>query len=429
MKVTGIIAEYNPFHSGHEYHLKKARELTNADYVLVVMSGNFTQRGTPALMNKYLRTEMALSCGADLVLELPVWFATGSAEYFTFGAVSLLHKIGVTDALVFGSEGGSSEELTALARLLLEEPAEYRRLLKASLKKGNSYPKARSEALQTLFPKLSVELLSLPNNILGLEYCRAIYSFGSSMEPIALPRVHCGYHDKTLAKEGEFSSASAIRAHLLSDAPKGLSGTSAVTSDFMANTFAATLSDAMPVSCLNILKKFWGQAAPMESRDFSPLLKYKLLAEGSAPLSRYADINADLDQRIKNHLNQFTDFESFCGLLKNKSLTHSRISRGLLHILLNIEAEDLLSLKEKGFAQYARILGFRREAAPLLTAIKQNASIPMISKLADASELLNEEASTMLEKDIFASHVYETVAADKFHQEFRNEYQRPMIVI
>ena len=165
MKVTGIIAEYNPFHQGHAYHLARARELTGADRLLVVMGGNFMQRGEPAIVDKYARAEMALKNGADLVLELPAAAATGSAEYFAEGAVELLDASGVVDALCFGSELGKLAPLEKAAALLLEEPEEYRQLLREELKRGKNFPEAREIALSAFFPER--ELLSAPNNILA----------------------------------------------------------------------------------------------------------------------------------------------------------------------------------------------------------------------------------------------------------------------
>ena len=145
--IVGVIAEYNPFHNGHAYHIKKAKEASGADYCVVVMSGDFVQRGAPAIYNKYARTAMALSAGADLVIELPSVYATGSAEHFAFGAVSLLTRLGAVDSLCFGSECGEIEPLQQIAHIFLEEPPLYREELLKNLREGNPYPKARNDAL------------------------------------------------------------------------------------------------------------------------------------------------------------------------------------------------------------------------------------------------------------------------------------------
>ena len=169
MKIAGLITEYNPFHNGHLYHIQKAKELTDADYLIVIMSGDFVQRGDPAILPKDVRTQMALQCGASLVLELPVRYATGSAEFFAFGAVSLLDALGCVDFLCFGSECGEIEKLLSLAQFLLEEPASFKEALQASLKSGLSYPVARKKAaLQTLNDQALCNILNEPNNILGI---------------------------------------------------------------------------------------------------------------------------------------------------------------------------------------------------------------------------------------------------------------------
>ena len=207
MKVTGIIAEYNPFHQGHAYHLARARELTGADRLLVVMGGNFMQRGEPAIVDKYARAEMALKNGADLVLELPAAAATGSAEYFAEGAVELLDASGVVDALCFGSELGKLAPLEKAAALLLEEPEEYRQLLREELKRGKNFPEAREIALSAFFPER--ELLSAPNNILAIEYLKALKRRKSSIEAVTIPRLG-NYHgnDSGQVPQGTDSSES-----------------------------------------------------------------------------------------------------------------------------------------------------------------------------------------------------------------------------
>ena len=191
MKVNGIIAEYNPFHNGHLYQLETSRKRTGADYTVVVMSGNFTQRGEAAILSKYVRTEMALRCGADLVLELPALFAAGSAEFFATGAAALLDRLGVVDYLCFGSECGNAKKLTELAKILAEEPEDFKRLLQGKLAQGMNFPAARASALQEAFP--SAEdidvILKAPNNILGLEYAKALLCRGSAIKLCTITRI------------------------------------------------------------------------------------------------------------------------------------------------------------------------------------------------------------------------------------------------
>ena len=183
MKIVGLITEYNPFHNGHKYHIEKAKEITGAEYVIAVMSGDFVQRGAPAVMPKHLRAEMALHGGCDMIIELPVRYATGSAEYFASGAISILDGLGCVDAICFGSECGDYASLEKIAKVLADEPDDYKLLLQNNLKAGYSFPVARQIALENYFhdDKLNA-VIKEPNNILGIEYIKAMLSRNSSMK-------------------------------------------------------------------------------------------------------------------------------------------------------------------------------------------------------------------------------------------------------
>ena len=225
MKTAGIIAEYNPFHKGHEYQIRYTKEKLKADYVIVAMSGDYVQRGTPALISKHTRAEMALRCGADLVLEMPVSISTASAEAFAMGGVSLLDGLGVVDMLCFGSESGEISALKELAEILVEEPEEYKKLLKSFLSEGLTFPAARSQALTEYFknprnfsgddfdgvltPLLNevTQILNTPNNILGIEYCKALLRLNSRICPVTIRREGMGYHETTVP-EGDSASSS-----------------------------------------------------------------------------------------------------------------------------------------------------------------------------------------------------------------------------
>ena len=462
MRISSIISEYNPFHEGHKYHMENTKKITNSDYTIVIMSGNFTQRGTPAIIDKYARTKQALLNGADLVLELPLYFSTASAEGFAFGAVSILDKLGVIDSLVFGSESGNIKLIEKAADFLAKESIVsntlgkndlcnvsyelniFREYLQRFLKQGFSFPKARAKALHEIFPDLDYDFLSSSNNILGIEYCRALKYFNSSIKPMTIARKDNLYHDETLSEIGKLSSATAIRKVLLNDKKQDLSenrklSSATIGSVLLNNTERAcvnennvpfdTLSAHMPENSLKMLKENWSICAPISSKDFSLLLKYKLLMENRDSLTKYADVTSDLADRIYNNLNLYKDFDSFCELLKTKELTYTRIARSLIHILLDIRKTDYNFIKNTNYGQYARILGFRKEASPLLREIKKYSSIPMISKLSDSVKELEGTALTILEKDIQAAHIYESVVADKFGQDFRNEFQRQLVIV
>lgn len=412
MKIVGLITEYNPFHAGHLYHMEHAKELTGADGVLAVMSGDFVQRGAPAIMPKHLRAQMALNAGADVVIELPACFACASAEYFAAGAVSILNQLGCIDSVCFGSECGDISLLERIAHILADEPEEYRILLQNFLRTGNPFPRARQMALQNYLKDDSMTgVLAHPNNILGIEYIKALISSGSSITPYTITRRDSSYHDEQLAQK--YSSASAIRRHIAE-----LSN---------SDEFAA-LSNHIPEKCFNILKETFHKRYPVLPNDFSLLLKYKLLHETPESLINYLDITEDIANRIINRRNEYISYEQFCDILKTKDMTYSRISRCLLHILLNITAEDMKEYKDSGFCQYARFLGFRRNNKEILSKLKKQSQIPLITKLTDTNSL-SATGRKMLKKDIEASDLYESVVTDKFGMEFVNEYRKKIVVL
>lgn len=419
MRTVGLIAEYNPFHNGHAWHMQEAKRISGADFCIVVMSGNFVQRGAPALLDKYARTEMALSCGADLVLELPVPYALGSAEYFASGAVSLLDALGVVDTLCFGSECGDLSFLQKTAEILTEEPKEYLSYLKENLKAGNTFPLSCSEALKAYFSLSSTETydfsaLQEPNNILGIEYLKAIRRQGSALEPFTIPRTGGAYHSKT-TDEG-FSSATALRNLLETH----VSGTF---------TLPETIKTEMPSRAYRILQREFQRSCPVRSRDFSLPLHYRLLSfSSSAELTVFQDISEELAKRIFRLIPAFENFEQFTSLIKTKQYTESRIRRCLFHILLNIRTEDVACQKSNGWNGYARLLGFRKESSPLLHEIKEKSRIPLITKLADAEKILSPEEMSFLQNDLFASHVYQSVVTNRFRRHSYTEYQQKLVI-
>lgn len=413
MKTVGLITEYNPFHNGHAYHIEKAKMLTGADRVIVVMSGDFVQRGAPAVMPKHLRTESALLSGASLIIELPVCFATGSAEYFAQGSISLLNQLGCIDSICFGSECGDLHLLKEIAQILADEPIEYQTALKQGLKEGASFPAARQEALNIYSDKYS-EILASPNNILGIEYLKALAKIHSKIEPFTIKRIGAGYHDMDI--DGQFSSATAIRSDIYQLADVNSS------SESLPLTHIQT---QVPSSCHELMKKNYQTRYPVKADDFSLLLKAKLLSETAGSLSHYLDISPELANRILRLRNDYLSFEQFCDLLKTKELTRSRISRSFIHVLLGITNDWLTAIKAP--APYARILGFRRDHADLLGILKRTSDIPLITSPARA--VLADTAYQMLELDIYASDLYESVITDLYGTPFHNELTKQIIKI
>lgn len=412
MKVVGIVAEYNPFHNGHQYQIDKLKEETGADYAIVAMSGNFLQRGVPAICDKFTRAEMALKCGADLVIEIPTLWATASAEYFARGGVELLTSTGVVTHLGFGAESDDLEGLLQVSSILKSEPDVYRDVLANSIRSGNSFPVARKNALVTslpLFPTEKLdELLDNPNNILALEYLKAL---PDSIKPVLVRREGAGYHDTDI--NTEFPSASAIREAIFS---------------CNGDADLETLEKAMPKESFALLKNILKCNQAIETNDFSDALGYCLLAQSPNGFASYADCNQDFSNKIKNNLKDYVLFENFVDTLKTKDMTYTRVNRNLLHILLGIKQTDYTIGRAIGFAPYLRILGFKNLASSLLSEMKRNATAPIISKAADASTLLDYETNKFFEKDVFASNLYYQHVARKSGTKPKNEYTNQIII-
>lgn len=410
MHVTGLITEYNPFHNGHLFHLKKAKETTGADYTAVVMSGSFVQRGAPAVFDKYSRARAALLSGADLVFEMPAPFSTASAREFASYAVALFTALGAVDSICFGSECGKIEPILHTARLLNEESEPFKKRLQDFLKEGKTFPEARSAALAEEGEE-AAKLLSTPNNILGVEYCQAVLRQRSPLSCFTIKRDGKGYHDPSL--DGVLGSALAVRQALQS-------GT-----DVQALRFLLP-DPSFDSVCRSI---------PVFLDDFSGLLNYRLLTEQEP--ERYAEIRPELAARIKKLAPGFASFDQRIKELKSRQLTYTGVSRGLIHLILGIEQRQMDLFKEAGFAPYARILGFRKSAAPLLRRIKENSSIPVISKLAGAEKRLDPAGAAMLACEIQSSHLYQNVRCEKAASGafpgrtavFQNEYTQPVLIL
>ncbi len=420
MKIVGIIAEYNPFHKGHEFHLEKAKKITGADAAIIIMSGDYVQRGIPSIMPKHLRAQMALACGADVVLELPVCYATGSAEYFATGAVSLLEALGCVDYLCFGSECGEIKILQQIADVLCKEPAHYKVLLQKHLKNGNTFPAARKLAFieylnqhksLSCIPEQISAILDSPNNILGIEYLKALSCLNSSIEPVTITREGAGYHDQTLG--ALFSSASALRQGLQDcELTKNANHTPAINH----------ILRELPQNCHKIFKENYHKCFPVFADDFSLLLKAKLLTETKDTLTRYLDITPEIANRIITFRNDFLTFSQFCDLIKTKNVTYSRISRCLIHILL-ASANVMYRIRQQIPGVDSQTSWFSPRILMGTYFYQKKYRIPVISKLSQSAGI----DIHMLEQNIFASDLYESVVTDKYHTPYKNEYQKQII--
>lgn len=414
MKIAAVIAEYNPFHNGHLYQLNTLRETVGADFIVVVMSGDFMQRGEPAIIDKYARCRTALECGADAVFELPVYFALASAEYFAQGAVSLLDKLGVIDALYFGSECGDLGLLCECADIIADESDDYKQALNLHLKSGKSFPLARNEAVKAVSPFHSKEIdavFSSPNNILALEYIKALKQRKSFVTPLTLKRTGADFHADTLSNN-QFTSANAIRKSLLDLDKDALSD----------------LTGHVPNACVEALR----DNPLLFPNDFSQILLYKLLqtADLHDGFAHFYDVGTELSNVIVSNVMNFFSLEAFAHLCKSKNLTYTRICRALMHILLDMTQEHADLLKQYDYCQYARLLGFRSKngQSEVLSRIGKNTAIPIISSPSKGLRDLTGNALISLKTDIHTANVYEGIKSQKMtHMSPLNELTREII--
>ena len=416
MKVAAVIAEYNPFHNGHLYQLNFIREQLGADIIIVAMSGDFAQRGIPAIVDKYDRCRMALQNGADIVIEIPSYFALGSAEYFAEGAVSLLDKLGVVDLLNFGSEIGNLDIINVCAKILADEPLSYSLELRKQLKSGKSFPVARSVALWNETERMGCHfnedefnmVVGSPNNLLATEYVKALIRRKSNIIPTTLKRYGSGYNDSSISA-GSFSSANAIREYLSSDKE---------SSELLKEQLPDTVYDYFSGDHVKLLYP----------DDFSDILQYRLICENfDGKIDDYYDVSDRLANIINKNLMECKSYTDLCLKCKSKELTYTRISRSMMHIILSMKKDVIEELKANDYSQYARILGFTQKGMSVLNKIKANSSIPMITKLPKVQKELTGIALSSLNQDIHCSQVYNCVRAGKYHENALNEYTRQII--
>ena len=434
MNVTGIIAEYNPFHNGHAFHIEETRKNTDADYCIAVISGDFVQRGAPALLNKYDRTKMALENGIDLVIELPVIAATASAENFAQGGVCLLDALGVVSHISFGAEANTSTDIDLLGRLadfFSFEPPAFQKYLEQALKSGCSFPTARREAALICLQQTDADstdnntlarfeqLLASPNNILSIEYMKAIRRHNCKLTPSVVTRTGAGYHDADT--NTELASASALRKFIFQDN---------ICQKNNSDTLNQMLTRTVPDSVRELLLTAYENHTFLQEDDFSNLLYYELHRQLLHPTASNSNIDySDLTQRIANKLESFTCWSAFIADLKTKNQTYTAISRYLLHALLGINAELLTAAKNCHYAPYARILGFRKDASPLLKNLQEYSQIPLLRKIAKERQALTPDQQKLLDLDIYAADLYNRILFTKSGFQRKNEYREPLIIL
>lgn len=407
MNVVGIIVEYNPLHNGHAYHVTSAKETAGADACVAVMSGHFLQRGEPAVVNKWARTQMALHAGVDLVIELPVPYATQHSEQFARGAVSALHQLGEVDSLCFGSESGRIEDFAYLVDILHDESTDFQQSLQHYLRRGWSYPKSYAGALEVVMRDQDTGSIDIqqPNNILGLEYMAALKRWNSAIRPCTIKRTKAGYHDERI-RDRKIASATAIRKILFEsgDLP--------------------SLKPYVPQSTYEILAdEFTYGRGPMDWNRFFPYLQYALFRTSITELGDIYDVHEGLENRIQNKILGAENMTQFLHDIKTKRYTWNRIQRILLNTLLRMTKPRMHAFRFNDGLPYLRVLGFNSTGRELLNEAKKKVSVPLITNVP-------KERPAMLNLDIQATMIY-ALGYDPTvqQQEIRREFIQPPITL
>ena len=386
--VLGIIAEYNPFHNGHLYQIEEAKRQTGADYVVAIITGNFAQRGNTALVNKWAKAQMALENGVDIVLELPTVYSISSAENFAEGAIKILDSLKIVDTLCFGTETADFAALNNIANVLYSEPKEFVSILNHELGKGISFPKARENALMMYLNDIKryANILSGSNNILAIEYLKALKRLKSDMKPFSIQRKKVYYNDERIVDE--FASATAIRK-------------------LVATEQYDELRKVVPRNSYRILKEEIEKGSyVLDLIKFEKEILYTLRKMSVQEIAEFADVTEGLEYAIKNAADSCNSLIELVNIVKSKRYTQTRIQRILLYILLGITKKDMQNSKK--IVPYARVLGFNQRGREMLSDIcKINPKIQMITSVKKFTEKnTNKLLKEMLEKDIFATDIY-----------------------
>lgn len=387
-RVVGIIAEYNPFHNGHYYHLQKAKQEANADYCIAVISGNFTQRGDVSIVNKWAKAYMAICGGADLVIELPTIYSVSSAENFANGAIKILDSLKIVDSFAFGAEANDLATLNNIANVLNEEPKGYTNILNHELKKGISYPAARENAIMMYLNDIKryANVMGNPNNILAVEYLKALKNQKSKLTPIMIKRQKVYYNEHRIV-DG-YASATGIR-------------------ELLKNKEYSDVSKVVPRSTYQILGQQANNGRMILSLEkYQKEIIYALRKMTVEEIAELPDVSEGLENSIKNAANNCNNLTELINGIKSKRYTQTRIQRILIYALLGINKKMMENSKK--IIPYTRILGFNSKGKMLISEImNKNPKINMITsvkKYIDQNK--NKQLAEMLNVDIFATDVY-----------------------
>ncbi|MDP4161561.1 MAG: nucleotidyltransferase [Bacillota bacterium] len=403
MKAVGVIVEYNPFHNGHAFHLEAAREAAGAQIVIAAMSGNFLQRGEPALVSKWMRAKMALLGGADIVFELPYPFAVQQAETFANGAVSLLEAAGCS-ALCFGSEDGDIEAFKNTMHLFEKNQSLFDEKVKLHIKTGVSYPKALSLSFEDLQLQGNLVNLSKPNNILGFQYIQALHRQKSGMLPLTIKRKHADYHDEHFSSE-TIASATSIRKAL-----------------FDSTDGQHSIRQFIPAQSAVLLEEYYRKYGLFHHwENYWQLLKYRLLQMTPDDLRSIYEMEEGLEHRFLKASLAAASFAEFMEQIKTKRYTWTRLQRACAHILTNARKEEMVVESKK--VSYLRLLGMSGRGREYLNKMKTHYSLPLVSKL---SSFQHHSISL----DIRASRIYScAISGSNQRDHIEMEFRQPPIFV
>ncbi|HAN10378.1 MAG TPA: nucleotidyltransferase [Clostridiales bacterium] len=410
MKVLGIIVEYNPFHNGHLYHLQQSKQITGADHVVAIMSGDYTQRGEPACIDKFARTKMALSCGVDLVLELPTPFSSSSAEFFSYSTVKILDSINIITDLCFGAETNNLDLLSEIADTLINESDDFKTNIKNALSEGNSYPKSRNIALTKQFVNhISADnfnkIINSSNNILGIEYLKSLKKLHSSIKPHLTQRVLVNYDSETIVEN--ITSATNIRK---------------ITKEKNYET----LKKVMPHSAYQVfMEEVAKNNGIRELNDFSDILQYKLKTTNTSKLTEIFGMNEGIENRLLKCANNNYYINNLISELKTKRYTYTALQRLILHTVLDIKKDTIENVLKSGL--YARVLGFRKESNHLLSLLEEKSKIPVITNINNVTK--NSKSDIWLHNELICTDVYNLINHNEKLRYSGQELIQKMVVI
>lgn len=394
MKVLGIIAEYNPMHTGHIYHISKAKEITGCDTVIAIMSGSFTQQGNIAIINKFERAKQAIQNGVDLVIEIPSAFASSDAGNFAYKSVSILNDLNV-DAICFGAETDNIERLKLISETLIYKDKEIWNEIKNELKKGISFAKARNNSLNKFLNEDDINIILSPNNILALEYLKTLKVLNSNIIPFAIHR-ESNFNSHIL--ENCYTSSTSIRKALENK---------------------CNLNDIQKYIPENV-SKYLKNNKIIFNNDFFEILKYKIISMNENDLKEINGVSEGIENKLKKEICNSYSYDEFLFKIKSKRYELSKIKRILVNILLNISKDDFKLLKENN-SNYAHILAFNHDKKDLLSHISNTSNIPVISSLNNKTlSYLNKYQKLSLDIDIYASNIYSMLINQKINKDYTN---------